>query len=115
MKVNTVHQPVKHYQSSSGIVAATAWKTTAARVGDEAGESQADGAGQQYGGVGPLHHPMKHKRLSRETMSVQKMDEAVADLMLFLHFTQIAVCNPGLTDRHHEYLYQFSWQSAQQL
>lgn len=55
------------YQSSSGIVAATAGKTTAARVGDETGKSQADGAGQQYGGVGPLHHPMKHKRLSRET------------------------------------------------
>lgn len=57
------------YQSSSGVIAATAWKTAAPHVGDERGESQADGAGQQYGGVGPLHHPMKHKGLSGDTKS----------------------------------------------
>lgn len=52
------------YRSSSGIIAAIVWKTTAAHIDDKTGESQADGAGQQYGGVGPFHHPMKHERLS---------------------------------------------------
>lgn len=49
-------------QSGSGIIAAAAWKTPASHIGDESGESHADGAGQQDGGVRPLHHPMKHKR-----------------------------------------------------
>lgn len=52
------------YQSGSGIIAAAAWKTPASHIGDEGGESHADGAGQQDGGVRPLHHPMKHKGLS---------------------------------------------------
>ena len=73
---------VLSYQSGPGIIAATAGETSAAHVGDERGESQADGAGQQDGGVGPPHHPMKHKRLSRDT-------QVVTAVMLMLHFTQI--------------------------
>lgn len=73
-RLNAVHgNCVLPYQSSSGIIAATAGKTTAADIGDERGESQADGAGQQYSGIGPLHHPMKHKLLSREKSNVLKL------------------------------------------
>lgn len=44
-------QMCRSYQSSPGVVAATAWQTAAAQVGDERGEEQADGAAEQDGGV----------------------------------------------------------------
>lgn len=70
------------YQSSSCIITAAGWKTAAANVGDEAGQTQADDAAQQYCGVGTLHHPMKHKCLRRGESSLDFTNEVFAAVMV---------------------------------
>lgn len=62
---------VVSHQSSPGVVAGTAWKTPTAQVRDEAGKDQADQAAEQDSGIGPLHHPVKHKCLNTETEVVK--------------------------------------------
>lgn len=63
----TVKQHIASHQSSPGVVAGAAWKAPTAQVRDEAGKNQADRAAEQDSGVGPLHHPVKHKCLNTET------------------------------------------------
>lgn len=54
------------HQSGPVVVAGAARKTLTAHKRDEAGQSQADNAAQQDGGVGPLHHPVEHKGLDTD-------------------------------------------------
>lgn len=54
------------HQSDPVIVAETVRKTPTAHVHGETGQSQADDAAQQDGGVGPLHHPVEHKGLDTD-------------------------------------------------
>lgn len=64
-------QLVVPHQSSPAVIAGAAWKTPTAQVCDEAGKNQADHAAEQDSGIGPLHHPVKHKCLNTEAEVIQ--------------------------------------------
>lgn len=72
------------HQSGPAVIAGAARKTPTAQVCDEAGKKQADHAAEQDSGVGPLHHPVKHKCLNTEAEVTQPVWEKPCSRVLRL-------------------------------
>lgn len=79
------------HQSGPGVIAGAAWKTPTAQVGDEAGKNQVDHAAEQDGGVGPLHHPVKHKCLNTQRQKLSTLCD-----FFFLSHRKLAQQSSGL-------------------